>query len=116
MSITLAMTSFQILSSSEYRLAAIGVVTGLICTLVDALTRPSTGSLNARLARLRGPWGLASPGERARTRVAFSYNGGGRLDLEVPENGSIGGSSSSKAGNKHVAGSGDGGAGDEENL
>lgn len=110
-SITREMTSFQRLSSSEYRLV---VATGLICTLVDALTRPST--LNACLARFRGPGGLPSPGDRARTRFAFSYNGGGRMDLEVPENGSSGGSSSSMAGNKLVAGAGDGGAGDEENL
>ena len=97
----------------------IGVARGLVCTLVDTLTRPSTGPFNAYLARLRGPGGLPSPGDRARTRVAFdtfSYNGGGRLDLEVPENGSSGGSSSSRAGNKLVLGSGDGGAGDEENL
>lgn len=113
-SITREMTSFQILSSSEYRLVVMGVATRPVCTLVDALTRPST--LNAYLARFRGPGGLPSPGDRERTRVAFSYNGGGRMDLEVPENGSRGGSSSSMAGNKLVVGSGDGGAGDEENL
>ena len=110
-SITHEMTSFQRLSSSEYRLV---VATGLICTLVDALTRPST--LNACLACFREPRGLPSPGDRARTRFAFSYNGGGRMDLEVPENGSGGGSSSSMEGNKLVASSGDAGAGDEENL
>ena len=51
-SITHEMTSFQRLSSSEYRLV---VATGLICTLVDALTRPST--LNACLACFREPRG-----------------------------------------------------------
>ena len=38
------------------------------------------------------------------------------MDLEVPEYGWAGRSSSSMGGNKHVVGSGDGGAGDEENL
>ena len=116
-SITLEISSFQILSSSEYRLEVIGVATGLICMLVDALTRLSTEAWGACLARFRGGAGLLpSPGDRGRTRDAFSYDGGGRMDFEVPENGSSWGSSSSMAGNKLVGGSGDGGAGEEENL
>lgn len=112
-SITLEMASSQMFSSSEYHLVVTEVATGLICTLVDALTRPSTES---RLTRFRGG-GLPSPGDRARTRVAFfSYNGGGRMDFEVPESGWSGRSSSSMGGNKVVVGSGDDGAGDEENL
>jgi hypothetical protein len=93
---------------------AMGVATGLICTLVNALTRPSTEPCLARFLR---EGGLPSPGDRGRTRAAFfSYNGGGWLDFEFPENGWSGRSSSSMGGNKLVVDPGDGGAGDEENL
>ena len=55
---------------------AIGVAVGLICMLVDMLTRPSTELWGACLARFLGAGGLSSPGDRARTRADFSYKGG----------------------------------------